>query len=152
MEILTLDAALEGIAQAAKAVLTGATESGEVLEDVVSVVLSERARPRPELPAIYIFLATAQATTGMGLRETWVVPLTIVSLVRDDDPEAGYLTCMSMTSRARSVLMANRRLGLAYVNDLVSVTFEPAYQTQVDNRTIYGAGATVAVRFTTFEG
>lgn len=153
IDIITLPQAIEEIADAVEALLLAQIAPAGMLEDVATIVLGERTRARPELPAVYAYLSTAAvAQANLALREAWQLPLTLVTLVQEDEPETGWRKAMDYTAKARSVVLENRRLGLAYVNDIVSTSFEPAYQTQVDNRTIYGAAATVTVRFTVFEG
>lgn len=151
--IITLPQAVNGILTASEAMLNAEAIEAGALEGIAAVVLGERSRGRPDLPCLYIFAASANVQpTRMALREEWTMPLTVVCLVQLDEPEEGYLQSMDYASRARSVLLADRKLGLEYVNDVVSASFEPAYQTSVDNRTIYGAAATVNVRFTVYEG
>lgn len=152
VQVITLDAAIDAILDALKGRLEAATADAQRLADVKTVVIGERSRPRPEMPALWVFGSPATNThVSAGLRETWELPVDLVSVVQGDDPEAAYRLAASVAARARTVALVDRRLDLEYVNDIVSTRFEPSRRFEVDNRTLYSAAATITVRFATYE-
>lgn len=143
--------ALKGQLEAATVTPVPPAEAG-LLADVATVVIGERSRPRPQMPALWVFGGVAVNThVTAGLRETWELPVDLVAVVQGDDPEAAYRLATSVAARARTIALEDRRLDLAYVNDIVSTRFESSRQFNVDNRTIYSAAATVTVRFSVYE-
>jgi hypothetical protein len=75
------------------------------------------------------------------------MPVRIAALVSNDDPEQGGRDCVRLAARARAQVLGDRRLGLAYVNDVKSTRFEAAARTSERNRNLHWADATVTVRF-----
>lgn len=150
---IRLDEAIDAVLDAIKGLLTTAQSTGELLEDVESIVIGERSRPRPDLPAIWVLSGVAQNQhTTAGLRETWLLPIDLVSVVQGDEPEDARRLAGRLAARARTVVMSNsRRLGLAYVNDIVSTSFDAASEHEIDNQTIYSAVAIVTARITIHE-
>lgn len=145
---MRLDDALDAIATQAETILRDATQPSQPLAPIQAVVLGERARAQPDLPALYVFLDTASvAQGGPSLRETWNVPLVVVSLAHSDEPEDGYRASMRYAAAARSELLKDRRMGLAFVNDVTSLRFAPTYQVPSGNLMIYAANAVLNVRF-----
>lgn len=151
--VTTLDQAIDDILTALQTALAGELGETRRLADVETIVIGERSRPRPDLPALWVFgdIAVANHITA-GIAETWELPVTLVSIVQSDEPESAYRQAASIAARARSVVLKDRRLGLDFVNDVVSTRFEPSRETSIDNRTIYSAAATVTVRFRIHEG
>lgn len=150
---IRLDEALDAVLDAIKDLLTDAIAEDHLLEGVESIVIGERSRPRPDMPAIWVLAGLAQNQhTTAGLRETWLLPIDLVSVVQGDEPEDARRLAGRLAARARTVVMSSsRRLGLEYVNDIVSTSFEPASEHEIDNRTIYSAAATVTARITIHE-
>ena len=157
--VVRLDSAIDAILDALKTRLEAATITPEppdepgLLADVASVVIGNRSRPRPRMPALWVFGGEAfnQHNTA-AIQETWELPIILVSVVQADQPEDGYRLATSVAARARSVaLKDDRRLGLPYVSDINSTAFDPSSQHEIDNRTLYSAAATVTARFQIFE-
>ena len=125
------------------------SESGQdnPLVDVKEVVRGNRTRPMPKLPAIWVVPQTAtNASTSPGLAEVWSMPVTIAAMVKSDDPEQGGRDAARLASRARSVVLGGRRLGLEYVNDVVSTSLNPV-AVHGANVNIHATDAVVTVRF-----
>jgi len=148
----TLASAIDKISDEVLARIEAEVIVDGLLEGIATVQLGQRSRPRPDLPAVFVYFGTARNLHRQGaLREQWSLPLTAVVLVSSDEPEDGYRECMDYVTKVRSVLLEDRHIALDFVRDVKSVSFDPAYRTEVDNRLIYGAAATVAIEFTVFE-
>jgi len=144
----TLAGAIDQIYTAMQEVIDTELGEGNELETVKTVVLGDRATPAPRTPALWLFpqAATNDGTT-FGLRETWTMPLSIVSLIVNTKPEEGYREANALAAQARKVVLSNRSLALPFVLDVISVGFDPARQNGIDNLIVYSAAAIVAVRF-----
>lgn len=151
-----LEDAIEAILDAMVEAIRSATESESSppaidLSEVRTVVRGDRARPQPTNPSVWVFpgVATADHTTH-GLAEAWTMPVTIAALVSSDDPEQGARDCVRLAARARTAVLRDRDLGLAYVQDVVSTRLDPGARTN-GNRNLHWADATVTVRFKIWE-
>lgn len=151
MQTITLPDAIDGILNALQSTAQAGRQAGK-LPGLRSIVLGDRARPRPDLPSLWIFTGPAlNDHTTHGLAETWRMPVHLVVLVNEDLPEDGYRLAADLAARARKLILEDRRLGLDYVADVVSTRFEPSREQQLDHLTIYASAATVTVRFSVFE-
>ena len=148
---VTLADALDGILEAVRERLQAAAVPGGRLEEVKDVVRGDRARPQPRMPALWIVPepAVVPNDTTPGLAESWQLPLRLAALVKDDDPDEGARAAVRLAAEARSVALggSSRRLGLPYVNDIVSTRFDAAVRRGGQNRNLHWADATVTVRF-----
>ena len=97
-----------------------------LLEANLTIVRGDRSRPRPATPAIWVFPEAASIEHNpRTLAETWRLPIALVSIWKDDDPEEGYKMASSLAARARSVVIRDRSLGKrSYVQDTRSGRFE----------------------------
>lgn len=131
------------------------------LEEVATLLMGDRYRAGPTLPLVMIVPDSAiNENNTAGLTETWVMPFGIVSVVEEtSDPVVGLALAGTLAAEARAVAMGRgltghpRGLGLSYVSDIVSLTFDPANELLIRgangsrDATIYSAAAVVAVRF-----
>lgn len=155
MPATSLADATEAIKAAMLARLTAQKVEDGALEEVATLLMGDRYRAGPTLPLVMIVPDTAiNENNTAGLTETWVMPFGIVSVVQQmADPVAGLALAGVLAAEARAVALGRglsgrpRDLGLAYVNDIVSVSFDPANEVQIRDATIYSAAAVVAVRF-----
>ena len=151
-----LDDALAGILDGVGDALDAerADPSGR-LADVTNIVRADRATGPPEPPAVWLFTeaATADHRTA-GLAETWTLPVVLVAVARNNrDAEVGYRAATSLAARARSVVLADRLTGLAYVQDVTSARFEPSAPWHSSpKQALYAALAVVSVTFRVQEG
>lgn len=149
---VSLSTALEAILDAIVAALQAATVTGGTLEEVQAVVRGDRTRGLPARPSLWVVPDPAQNDhTTLGLGESWTLPVTIAALVSNDDPEQGARDAVRLAALARTEVLRDRRLGLAYVLDVTSTAFDAAARTTEANRNLYWADATVTVRFKTLE-
>jgi hypothetical protein len=140
--------AFDAIVAAIASALEDWATQGMPLSDVRSVVRGDRSRPMPALPAIWVVPEAATQEGGtFGDPETWVMPVTLAALVKSDDPETGGRECARLAADARKAVLSDRRLGLEYVVDTVSTTFDGAARSSERNRNLFWADATVRVRF-----
>lgn len=154
MTTVLLETAVEAILDALVARVTAATVPGQPLDAVRSVIRGDRARSLPELPSIWIVPETAVTATaardgGRGIAETWSLSVRVAALVSSDDPMIASRECVRLAARARTEILRDRRLGLAYVADTTSTEFQPAAPSE--NNVLHWAAATVTVRFSTRE-
>ena len=85
------------------------------------------------------------------MHETWVLPLVIVAVVKDDEPEDGYKNATALAAKARSVILEDRRLNkLNFVQDLYSDRFEASAPWLREGQVFYSL-AIVNVVFTILE-
>ncbi|HXF71252.1 MAG TPA: hypothetical protein VNO79_01410 [Actinomycetota bacterium] len=137
-----LDEAVLEILDRVRAELSSAPE----LAEVRAVVGGTRARPMPELPAIWVVPepATQDAET-YGAEETWTLPLGLAALVRSDDPEQGARDAARLAALARRVAL--RALPMPWVTWVRSSRADLEARSTEANRTLYWADVTVEVRF-----
>ena len=143
-----LDEAFEEIIDSIVETLQGATEEGELLEEIKSVVRGDRSRPRPDLPALWIFpeRATAQSTPRT-IAETWDLPISLTVVVKSDDPEIGQKVSTRLSALSRSVILKDRSLGLRdFVQDTRSGSFEPSGPHHNEG-TLWGSASQIIVKF-----
>ncbi|GBC86990.1 hypothetical protein HRbin12_00990 [bacterium HR12] len=141
-----LDEAVEQVLDAAVA----AIESSPDLTELASVVRGERARPMPELPAVWVVPEPAvQAPETYGPQETWTLPLSLAALVRSDDPDEGARTAARIAALARrAVLLASWPSWVLWAR---SVRCDLAARSSERNRVLHWADVTVEVRFSVEE-
>lgn len=150
-----LDEAVEAVLDAVETALQAAVTPGGLLEGAAEVVRGDRARPRPDVPAVWIFaeMATISHTTS-GLAELWTLPVVLAALiVETEDPPDGYREATRWAGRALEVVLregTNRNLGLDFVEDVVSSRFE-ASSPRMRQKNIYWSDAVVDVRFRRLE-
>lgn len=125
MEPIRFDEAYEEILYAYNKILTEATEQGGLLEGVKSIIRGDRSRPTPKAPAIWIFPQTSVQNQTMSIKEDWDLPIQLIAIVKNTDPVLGYYESFKLASKARSVILQNRKLGLKFVSDTISKSFSP---------------------------
>lgn len=145
---MRLDEAIGQILDSIEEALTNATEEGELLEGVQSIVRGDRARPRPLTPAVWIFAETANPDyTRTSLHEIWTLPIVLTPIIQSEIPEEGYKEATKLAARARSVVLNDRLLGLPdVVRDCKSGRFEPSAPWHNEGK-LYSAVAVVTVIF-----
>lgn len=154
---ITLDSAIDQIYDAIKSRLEDLR--GDLLSDFESVIMGDWTHVGFDLPTLWVVPDVAILDPdGSGfLAEVWEIPVAMVAFAWDDDPAVGYREANRLAALARVGILKYdddkkyRRLGLSFVNDVRSTSFEPARTTPVDNRTLFGAAAIVTVRFTVLE-
>jgi hypothetical protein len=110
------------------------------------------------MPALWLVTEPARNNqTTQGLAESWTMAVHVAALVKNDDQEAGSKLASQLAAKARAVILANRRLGgaplgLAYVNDVVSTSFDPFGERGPENRVLHWADAVITVRWRTGGG
>lgn len=141
-----LDEAVEQVLET----VAGAIEADEGLAEVASVVLGERARPMPELPAVWVVPEPAtQAAETYGAQETWSLPVGLAVVVRSEDPDDGARRAARLAARARRAVL--RAAWPPWVTRVRSVRADLAARSSERNRNLHWADVTVEVRFSVEE-
>lgn len=145
----TLSDAVEDILDAIVAAITAASnETGGGLDEVVTVVRGDRARPMPALPAVWVLPQPAQADQAeYGDEESWVMRVSIAALVKATDPAEGGKAAQRVASRA-AVVAKSIRSTVACVIDTRMDSFDPTARSSERNRNLFWTDATVRVTFT----
>lgn len=149
---MRLDEAFEAIITAIVQELEEEKEKGSdgLLEELETIIRGDRARPRPATPALWVFAEQANPSHDTSaIQESWELPVVITPVCKSDDPEDGYRQATRLASRARSVVMRNRTLGLRpTVQDIKSGRFEPSAPWHSDDkRSLFTAVSVVVVKF-----
>lgn len=144
-----LDVMVENILDAiADALSAAAEETGGGLDAVASIVRGDRARPMPELPAVWVVPQPAVCEgIDYGTDETWYVDVSIATLVKGDDPEEAARLSRELTARARRVALTIRH-SLDGLVDVTSRSFDPHARSSETNTNLHWTDATVRVAFT----
>jgi hypothetical protein len=149
---MRVDEAVEAIMDRAKTLLVTAADGG--LIDGVKIVRGDRSRPNAGVPAIWMVpdVATVDHTTH-GLAELWNFPIILGAIVKDTDPDAGYLAANNLAAKAQQVLLGRkRRWELPFVEHVVAVRFDPTSpRTSNTKLSLFWADAVVNVRFRRLE-
>lgn len=151
---IRLDQALDGIYDAFVAALEAEIKTGGLLDGVTSVNRGDKSRTSPYPPCLWVWGSTMTPhSPGSTIThaEIWEIPITIVSVVKDDDPELAFAEANRLAAKARSAIKKTRGLGLAYVNDTRSGRFEPASPYYRDDKHQTSAAAEMIVRFVVME-
>ena len=145
---IRLDEAYEKIIEGIMDALQAANVEGGLLEEANSIVRGDRARPRPDTPAIWVFAETANPeTTPRTIAETWVLPVSLTAIWKSDDPLTGQQQSTKLAALARSVVIKDRTLGgLAFVQDTKSGRFEPSGPHHNEGQ-LYGSAAQIRITF-----
>lgn len=141
---IRLDDALEQVVDHCANVCTTATADGGLLDGIAEVVKGSRARRRPDPPYLWVTVGAATCTHATALHEQWEIALLFNAFVQSEDPEEGWLDAMLWASRARSVVLADRQLGLGFVEDSQSAELGVLGQFTAGRR--FGAYARINTR------
>lgn len=140
---MRLDQAVEQILDA----VASAVASDPRLAEVRTVVRGDRARPMPQLPAVWVVPEPGtQAAETYGAEESWTLPVSLAALVRADDPERGGRDAARLAALARSAVLAVPRLGLPFVVEVRSTRIDLAARSE-RNQNLFWADVTVQVSF-----
>lgn len=146
-----LHEAIEAVMDAAVTILESEIVTGGTLEGVVQIVRGDRRRTTPEVPAIWVYNEPLTPSNIVALQESWQMPISLVSVVKQDDSVEGFKEATRLAALARSAMLKNRPLGeRQYVQDTKSGRFEPAGP-WYSSGNLYSAIAQVIVTFRTFE-
>ncbi len=145
---MRLDEAFEAIMDNALAKLQAEQVEGGLLAEVTTIVRGDRARPSPPTPSLWLF--GEQATPShepTTIQESWMLPLLITPVYQSIDPEVGYRKASEIAAKGRSILLADRTLGLReLVQDVRSGRFEPSAPWH-NQGNLYSAVAVLQVTF-----
>lgn len=104
-----------------------ALQGSESLTDVRAIVRGDRSRGRKELPVIWVIPEYATPTSSrLSMAEEWEMTVSLVAIVKNENPEEGNKAAIDLASRARGVFITkgSRNLSLRYVRDIRSGKFE----------------------------
>lgn len=150
MEKIEFEDAYEGVLNAYYNLLEAERKENGKLEDVKSIVRGDRSKPTPKPPTIWIFPVTSTNNQSFSRMEDWELPVQLIAITKNADPMEGYYESFKLAARARSVILKNRKLGLNYVRDTISKSFEP---TSVPNnrKNLYAHFALLFTHFNVLE-
>lgn len=150
---LRLDEAIDAITAAVQTLLEGEVKVGGLLEGVTSITRGDKARGNPYPPCLWVWTDTAiPEVHSLSRAELWEIPVTIVSVVKDDNPEAGYAKATTLAAKARSAVLNDRSLiGTDCVRDVKSGRFTPSSPYYKDDKSQCSAAAELLVKFITLE-
>lgn len=149
-----LDESIEDVIDTVVAAVLAKTAVNESLDGVKSVVRGDRARPMPELPAVWIVPQPARMIRETYEDETWSLPLSLAALVKGDTPADAGRESQRITALARSAALqakAAAEAAGAAVTDIVSTSFDPTARSSERNRNLFWTEAVVTVTFTVTE-
>lgn len=150
---MLLDEAVEKIIDSIEARLIEAIEPDGFLREIKEVIRGDRSKPKPPVPALWIFTETANPQHNpTTLIERWIMPVVLAVVVKDNQPESGFRLAARLAARARSIVLKARSLGLReVVQDTRSGRYE-AYGPWHREGSLYSAIAVLEVTFLTREG
>lgn len=151
MSNVRLDEAYLAILTAYKSMLDDARVSGGLLEDVETIIRADQERPTPHTPAVWIFPKPAMENGSFNIKESWELPVQLTAIVREKDPLLGYNRAFTLAARSRSVILEDRGLGLDYVRDTLSKSFEPGQPPSGKLKNLHAHNAVVVTRFEVLE-
>jgi hypothetical protein len=105
----SIETIIDSVVDAVKAEMGGGT-----LSDVKTVIRGDRARPMPEMPAVWIVPQAAQQRAETYGEETWELPLSIAALVKGADPAEAGKAAQRITSLAQGRTPDGDRHGRRY--------------------------------------
>jgi len=151
-EIMLLADAIEGVLDGIISLLSAQKTPTGRLPGVSQIVRGDRARPNPIIPAIWVYPdAMTPSNANVTLQEQWVMPILLVSVIKNANPELGYKEATSLAATARSIILKDRTLGSRpYVQDTESGRFEPSGPWYRDGQ-LFSAVAVVEVTFRILE-
>jgi hypothetical protein len=150
--VASLDVMVEGILDAiADALAAAAEETGGGLDAVRDVIVGDRQRALPNLPALWIVPQPATyEQADYGDAELWMLDVALAALVKNDDPETGARVARQLAARARQVAIEAAR-EVDDVVDAVSRTFDPHARRSERNNALHWTDATIRVTFVVSE-
>lgn len=97
------------------------------LTDVDRFVSGDSAIGGNPATSLWVMEDDCSVAHNQGLSETWTMNMTIVCVTAGADPIERRRKCRKIVSRAMSVLVSDRRIGLDFVQDVkkVRVMFRP---------------------------
>ena len=151
MEEKYFSEAIDEILNAIQTKLENATQDGELLQDVKTIVRGDRTSAKPVTPAIWIFSGMATVLEGSQhtIVERWELPIQIISVAYQTNSEQGYKEANDIASRAKRILIADRTLGFGhgtFIADIRSKSFDSSNPAFV-NGNYYSAIYTCVVTF-----
>ena len=146
-----IDQAVAAIVNACVDRLSDEMEENGLLSEVNTLVKHDVSSANLTPPSMWVWPETANASTDMGLHETWNLPVVVACLVQNvNDPVEGKDKATELAGIAHQLLLdGNPRFDeLKYVDDITSLRFEPSGPRQTnDRRTMFWADGVVNVRF-----
>jgi len=132
--------------------LKPAIGAGNALEGVKTLIRGDRSRPAPTTPAIWVRSLTASCDQSQrSYTEKWTLNVLVLAIVKNNDPEKGYMEATTLAARARSEILKDRTLGKrAYIQDVRSGNFEMGGP-NLQNESLFAATATIEVHFVILE-
>lgn len=114
---IRLDAALSQVIDSIHTAVTDATGTGGLLDGIKAVVKGDRSRVRPDTPYLFVTTGGWRVMQGRALHHTYELPVLLTAFVLAEEPEDGWMDAQVWAARAQSVVLADRSLGLAFVED-----------------------------------
>lgn len=134
------------IRDAVLARLNAAVGIGLRLEGVETIADGENVRGVPDLPGVFVVRET-EVVTQARLHETIDYELSLLAITANDDPEEALDEAEKWSAEATAVVLADRHLGLEFVNDAKFVRGIPVSGAHTEGRRA-GSVSVIQVTFT----
>lgn len=119
-----LDDAINHIEDKIEELLNKEKIKGGLLEEAKEISIDYKVKNKPKPPSVFITFGEATNTQShSSLREYWTIPIHLIAVSKNSDINLGRRQATRLTSRARSILLKDRSLGLGFVMDVQSNTF-----------------------------
>jgi hypothetical protein len=142
-----LKQALKDVMSGVKATLEAEIGEGKLLEGITEIVKGERVRVKPTPPFLMIFREQAQALERTTIKVVWQIPITIVCVYQDEEPEIGQDKAEEYTAIARSILLKSRNLGYPdFIKDIKDLSFLSEGE-EYQQGNIYTSAAQLTITF-----
>ncbi len=135
--------AVEQIASQVFAAIEGASS----LIGVDKVVRGDRHEGPTPPTTVWVFDDMAQCLHNRGLTETWNLKIHIVAVVSGGEPGERKRKAAQIISKCMSALVANRRLGLDFVQDVLKERMMFAPPRQAENKLLSAVAGVVNVTY-----
>lgn len=125
-------------------------ENGQ-LEGINRVIRGDKARGVIRPPVIWVYQESMSSTSMSFKKEEWILPLVLVVVHQNNDPEQGHIEATNLIDKVRSIIMKSNKLGgLPYIYDIKSGSFEPSHPMPANEKGLFGAGTTLNIHFHIF--
>mgnify|MGYP001229620826 FL=1 len=154
LEPMRIDEAIDAVVDRAKEILVDATQANGLLAGA-TIIRGDRAKASQSgSNTVWMVpdIATIDHTT-QGLAELWNLDIILGAIVKNDNPEEGFLEATRLAAKAQqSLLGRDRRWGLPFVEHVTATRFDPSSPRNSNaKRSLFWADSVITVRFRRLE-